>query len=256
MISRHIMRSTARFPSAVGVGVPDDPFLRPPPTSPRSASPRRGGVPSPPGVTVSARPTAARRLRAAGAARKGGTPGEGSPFDPLLRFVSTRAFRALRRASKGSAPGPPPLFYKKAGGVQGRSPWTRAAARGTLLCSQSAGGGQRGDPRRGSPLCGRPPPPAAPALRRGAGGGRRKGSSGTPTPTAGGRRPVCHVICCEIVRRPGWGWRNVARSAETTAAGRRGRRPLQGLLRRHNARGNPPPLQTYSGPSRVQRRFI
>ena len=115
MISRHIMRSTARFPSAVGVGVPDDPFLRPPPTSPRSASPRRGGVPSPPGVTVSARPTAARRLRAAGAARKGGTPGEGSPFDPLLRFVSIRAFRALRRASKGSAPGPRPLFCKKAG---------------------------------------------------------------------------------------------------------------------------------------------
>ncbi len=25
-------------------------------------------------------------LRAAGAARKGGTPGEGSPFNPLLRF--------------------------------------------------------------------------------------------------------------------------------------------------------------------------
>ena len=115
MISRHIMRSTARFPSAVGVGVPDDPFLRPPPTSPRSASPRRGGVPSPPGVTVSARPTAARRLRAAGAARKGGTPGEGSPFDPLLRFFGDGVFRALRRASKGSAPGPRPLFCKKAG---------------------------------------------------------------------------------------------------------------------------------------------
>ena len=54
-------------------------------------------------------------LRAAGAARKGGTPGEGSPFDPLLRFVSIREFRALRRASKGSAPGPRPLFCKKAG---------------------------------------------------------------------------------------------------------------------------------------------
>ena len=50
-----------------------------------------------------------------GAARKGGTPGEGSPFDPLLRFVSTREFRALRRASMGSAPGPRPLFCKKAG---------------------------------------------------------------------------------------------------------------------------------------------
>ena len=55
--------------------------------------------------------------RAAGgrAARKGGTPGEGPPFDPLLRFVSTREFRALRRASRGSAPGPRPLFCKKAG---------------------------------------------------------------------------------------------------------------------------------------------
>ena len=56
-----------------------------------------------------------RGLRAAGAARKGGTPGEGSPFDPLLRFFGTGAFRALRRASMGSAPGPRPLFYKKAG---------------------------------------------------------------------------------------------------------------------------------------------
>ena len=55
------------------------------------------------------------RSRAAGAARKGGTPGEGPPFDPLLRFVSTGEFRALRRASMGSAPGPRPLFCKKAG---------------------------------------------------------------------------------------------------------------------------------------------
>ena len=111
-----------------------------------------------------------------------------------------------------------------------------------------------GNPRRGFPLCGRPPPPAAPQPPRTAvtpvvnerragveprpyegleerdkvGGGRRKGSSGTPTPTAGGRRAVYHVIYCEIIRRPGGGGRNVARSAETAAAGRRGRRPLQG----------------------------
>ena len=31
-----------------------------------------------------------QELRAAAAARKGGTPGEGSPFAPLLRFFSTR----------------------------------------------------------------------------------------------------------------------------------------------------------------------
>ena len=59
--------------------------------------------------------TAAHEAAGGGAARKGGTPGEGSPFNPLLRFVSTREFRALRRASKGSAPGPRPLFCKKAG---------------------------------------------------------------------------------------------------------------------------------------------
>ena len=48
-------------------------------------------------------------LRAAEAARKGGTPGEGSPFDPLLRFVSIE-----------KRPGAPPLdparfFVKKRG---------------------------------------------------------------------------------------------------------------------------------------------
>ncbi len=54
-------------------------------------------------------------LRAAEAARKGGTPGEGPPFDPLLRFFGDGVFRALRRAARGSAPGPRPLFCKKAG---------------------------------------------------------------------------------------------------------------------------------------------
>ena len=58
---------------------------------------------------------ASHGLRAAGAARKGGTPGGGSPFDPLLRFFGDGVFRALRRAAKGSAPGPRPLFCKKAG---------------------------------------------------------------------------------------------------------------------------------------------
>ena len=73
-------------------------------------------------------------LRAAGAARKGGTPGEGSPFNPLLRFFGDGVFRALRRAAKGSAPGPRPLFCKKAGQKTFRrqstsnpspSPWRR-----------------------------------------------------------------------------------------------------------------------------------
>ena len=56
-----------------------------------------------------------------------------------------------------------PAFLQKSGRGPGAEPWPRAAARGTLLCSQSAGGGQRGNPRRGFPLCGRPPPPAAAA---------------------------------------------------------------------------------------------
>ena len=54
-------------------------------------------------------------LRAAGAARKGGTPGEGSPFDPLLRFVSIGAFRALRRAARAPPLDPARFFVKKRG---------------------------------------------------------------------------------------------------------------------------------------------
>ena len=54
-------------------------------------------------------------LRAAGAARKGGTPGEGSPFTPSCASLAQGVFRALRRAAMGSAPGPRPLFCKKAG---------------------------------------------------------------------------------------------------------------------------------------------
>ena len=55
-------------------------------------------------------------------------------------------------------------------------------------------------------------PPAAYARRRGAGGGRRKGSSRTPTPTAGGRRPVRRVIYRESIPRLGG---NVVRPAWT-----------------------------------------
>ena len=88
----HIMRHTARFPPAVGVGVLDDPFLRPLPAPRRSAGAAGGG-----------------------AARKGGTPGEGSPFDPLLRFISKGAFRALRRAARAPPLDPARFFVKKRG---------------------------------------------------------------------------------------------------------------------------------------------
>ena len=59
-------------------------------------------------------------------------------------------------------------------------------------------------------------------------GGRRKGSSGTPTPTAGGKRTVRRIICRESIPCPGEGRRNVVRLAKAVTAGRRGRRPLQG----------------------------
>ena len=115
----------------VGDGVLDVPPLRYLPAPPRSADPRpdagmtadpvsphqpcRGRRPRRPFPSSTAGPTASQGLRAAGAARKGGTPGEGPPVNPLLRFISKGAFRALRRAAKGSAPGPRPLFCKKAG---------------------------------------------------------------------------------------------------------------------------------------------
>ena len=123
------------LPPPVGDGVLDVPPSRSPPALPSSASPdracddlavyyaahgpsptrRRGRRPRRPCPSSTADPAVSHGLRAAGAARKGGTPGEGSPFDPLLRFFGDGAFRALRRAAKGSAPGPRPLFCKKAG---------------------------------------------------------------------------------------------------------------------------------------------
>ena len=101
-----------------------------------------GGVPPPPGAggsrgisrgtrpvshpsQGSASPTTLsfvhRRTRgvagAAGgrAARKGGTPGEGPPVDPLLRCISTGEFRALRRAARAPPLDPARFFVKKRG---------------------------------------------------------------------------------------------------------------------------------------------
>ena len=54
-----------------------------------------------------------------------------------------------------------PAFLQKSGRGPGAEPWPRAAARGIPHRQRSAGGGQRGNPRRGFPLCGRPKPPAA-----------------------------------------------------------------------------------------------
>ena len=51
-----------------------------------------------------------RGLRAAGAARKGGTPGEGSPFDPLLRFFEHGGVPRAAARVHGLRPWTPPAF--------------------------------------------------------------------------------------------------------------------------------------------------
>ena len=92
MISQYITWRTARFPPAVGVGVLDDPFLRPPPAPRRRADCGRLKPPA-----------------------KGEPPARVPPLTPSCASLAQGAFRALRRASMGSAPGPRPLFCKKAG---------------------------------------------------------------------------------------------------------------------------------------------
>ncbi len=94
----------------------------------------------------------------------------------------------------------PRFFTKKRagsrGGAHGRAPQRAEFS----YASQSAGGGKGGTLAGGSPFAGGPRRPQ-PARHRGAGGELREGSSRTPTPTAGGKRAVCHVIYCETIRR-------------------------------------------------------
>ena len=54
--------------------------------------------------------TSERELRAAGAARKGGTPGEGPPFDPLLRFFEHGGIPRAAARGQGLRPWTPPAF--------------------------------------------------------------------------------------------------------------------------------------------------
>ena len=165
--------------------------------------------------------------------KRGGAPKKGAwgggapvrfrdpPASPTRVGGATRPLRCPLRGRIGSlAPGARGLGWRKSGPVKvfcpaflqksgrgpGAEPWPRAAARGTLLCSQSAGGGQRGNPRRGFPLCGRPPPPAAPAIY------------GRPQSFYAGRgwNPALRVD-----------WRSVVGSAVDEGKGRRGRRPLR-----------------------------
>ena len=127
---RSAAEPTAMLPPPVGNGVPDVPLSRSLPALPRSASPdracddlavyyaahgpfptrRRGRRPRRPFPSSTASPAAAYGLRAAGAARKGGTPGEGSPFNPLLRFFSTRGVPRAAARVQGLRPWTPPAF--------------------------------------------------------------------------------------------------------------------------------------------------
>ena len=172
---------------------------------------------------------------------------------PLRGLISSLAPRARGSGWQKSSPVKVfcPAFLQKSGRGPGAEPWPRAAARGTLLVLTKRRRGSKGEPSPGVP-----PLRAAPAARSrcnavarvvnarragveprpyrgledrgGVSGGRRKGSSGTPTPTVGGKRAVCRGIYCDIIPRPGGGRRNGVRPAVTMTAGRRGRRPLQG----------------------------
>ena len=123
----------------------------------------------------------------------------------------------------------------------------RRSARNSPMLKEAQEGVKGGTLAGGSPFAGGLSRPQ-PVRPRGAGGGRRKGSSRTPTPTAGGKRAVCHVIYCEVIPRPGGGRRNGVTPAVTAAAGRRGRRPLQGgcgnvrsaIIPRPGGGGTPP----------------
>ncbi len=54
-----------------------------------------------------------REAAGGGAARKGGTPGEGSPFDPLLRFFEHWGRSARCGARPGARPLDPARFFVK-----------------------------------------------------------------------------------------------------------------------------------------------
>ena len=75
---------------------------------------RSGGVHPSPGVGL---PQSVWRRRGCGRRSRPqrGDPRRGSPLYPLLRFISTRGVPRAAARGQGSAPGPRPLFCKKAG---------------------------------------------------------------------------------------------------------------------------------------------
>ncbi len=121
-----------------------------------------------------------------------------------------------------------PAFLQKSGRGPGAEPMdARRSARNSPCANEAQEGVKGGTLAGGSPFAGGPRRPQ-PLRRRGAGGELRKGSSRTPTPTAGGRRPVCCVIYCEIIpRRAGLSPRRSAFRARGRYGGRSaGRRRL------------------------------
>ena len=137
--------------------------------------------------------------------------GRGPGAEPMAARRSARNTPMLKEAQEGV----------KGGTLAGGSPFAGGPRRPQPLRRHNAGGER-------TPGGGGTPPLRGLAERGEVGGGRRKGSSGTPTPTAGGKRAVRRIICREIIPRPGRGWRNVVRPAWAVRAGRRGRRPLRG----------------------------
>ena len=130
-----------------------------------------------------------------GAARKGGTPGEGSPFTPSCASLAQGAFRALRRAAMGSAPGPRPLFCKKAG--QKTFTWLDFHQPKPL----ALGASDEISPRSGH-LSGR----VAPPTRVGEAGGSRN-LTGAPPPHKRFSLGL-HPVSLGKTKEMGWNWQH------------------------------------------------
>ena len=146
MISQHITWHTARFPPAVGVGVPDDPFLRPPPDPRCRAGCGRRGPPAmggPPARVPPLTPSCAS-LAMGRSARCGARPGA-PPLDPARFFVKKRGKKLLNASLHLTQPlalGASDPIRPRSGHLSGRvAPPTRV--------------GEAGGPRN---LTGAPPP--------------------------------------------------------------------------------------------------
>ena len=120
-----------------------------------------------------------------------------------------------------------PAFLQKSGRGPGAEPWPRAAARGIPHRQRSAGGGQRGDPRRGSPLCGRPKPPAARATPRSRRWTKERVVEDAD-PYGGWETDRVPRDLLRGYPTPGRGLEERDKAGDRPTAGRRGRRPLRG----------------------------